>query len=260
MPEIGATLREARMRAKIDVSEVEAATKIRAKYLRALENEEWSLLPGPTFVKSFLRTYADHLGVDSKLILEEYRLRYESPAPGEVPPPIMPAKSAPPRERRQPPRRGGPPRGPLPRGLIVAVSVLGVLAILIVLGVTADDESPTPSPVVTTKPSTTTPATTRARPAPAPTTVRLELAPSGPVWVCLVDADGKQLIDGVVLNPGDRKVQTSKSFKVTFGNGSVAMKVNGRDVSVPKRAVPIGYAIDTNSVKELEEGKQVTCA
>ena len=64
MPEIGATLREARMRARIDVSEIEAQTKIRAKYLRALENEEWGLLPGPTFVKSFLRTYAQALGLD----------------------------------------------------------------------------------------------------------------------------------------------------------------------------------------------------
>ena len=51
MPEIGATLREARMSARIDVSEIEAQTKIRAKYLRALENEEWDLLPGPTFVQ-----------------------------------------------------------------------------------------------------------------------------------------------------------------------------------------------------------------
>ena len=50
MAEIGATLREARLRAKIDIVEVEEATKIRAKYLRALENEEWGLLPGPAFV------------------------------------------------------------------------------------------------------------------------------------------------------------------------------------------------------------------
>ena len=68
MPEIGATLREARMRARIDVSEIEAKTKIRAKYLRALENEEWDLLPGPTFVKSFLRTYAQALGLDGKAL------------------------------------------------------------------------------------------------------------------------------------------------------------------------------------------------
>ena len=71
MPEIGAALREARMRQRIDISEIEAQTKIRAKYLRALENEEWDLLPGPTFVKSFLRTYAEALGLDARLLLEE---------------------------------------------------------------------------------------------------------------------------------------------------------------------------------------------
>ncbi|HWF25530.1 MAG TPA: helix-turn-helix domain-containing protein, partial [Solirubrobacteraceae bacterium] len=64
MPEIGATLREARMRARIDISEVEVRTKIRAKYLRAMENEEWDMLPGPIYVKSFLRTYSDFLGLD----------------------------------------------------------------------------------------------------------------------------------------------------------------------------------------------------
>src|SRR4051794_845675 len=77
MPAIGATLREARMRARIDISEIESETKIRAKYLRALENEEWDLLPGPTYVKSFLRTYAEALGLDARLLLEEYKLRHE---------------------------------------------------------------------------------------------------------------------------------------------------------------------------------------
>src|SRR5215216_6386442 len=65
MPEIGDQLRETRLRNRIDITEVEAATKIRAKYLRALENEEWNLLPGPTFVKTFLRTYADYLRRDA---------------------------------------------------------------------------------------------------------------------------------------------------------------------------------------------------
>src|ERR671918_3697 len=77
MPDIGSTLREARMHARIDISEIESETKIRAKYLRALENEEWDLLPGPTYVKSFLRTYAEALGLDGKLLIEEYKLRHE---------------------------------------------------------------------------------------------------------------------------------------------------------------------------------------
>src|SRR3712207_7553588 len=77
MPEIGETLRETRMRRRIDMTEVEAATKIRAKYLRALENEEWDLLPGPTFVKTFLRTYAEYLGLDARNLVEEYKQRFE---------------------------------------------------------------------------------------------------------------------------------------------------------------------------------------
>ena len=74
MGEIGETLRERRMALKIDVHEVEEATKIRAKYLRALENEEYNLLPGSAYVKSFLRTYADYLELDSRALVDEYRL------------------------------------------------------------------------------------------------------------------------------------------------------------------------------------------
>ena len=86
MPEIGQTLRETRMRNRIDITEVEAGTKIRAKYLRALENEEWDLLPGPTFVKTFLRSYADYLGLDSRMLVEEYKQRYERPSTMELTP------------------------------------------------------------------------------------------------------------------------------------------------------------------------------
>src|SRR3990170_4928617 len=86
MPDIGDQLRETRMRQRIDITEVEAATKIRAKYLRGLENEEWDLLPGPTFVKTFLRTYAEYLGLDARLLVEEYRQRYERPSTQDLTP------------------------------------------------------------------------------------------------------------------------------------------------------------------------------
>ncbi|HEY1776908.1 MAG TPA: helix-turn-helix domain-containing protein, partial [Solirubrobacteraceae bacterium] len=69
-------LREARMREHLDIAEFEARTKIRAKYLRALEDEEWSLLPGYTFTKAFLRTYADMLGLDGRTIVDEFKRQY----------------------------------------------------------------------------------------------------------------------------------------------------------------------------------------
>src|SRR3954451_12350942 len=118
MPDIGATLREARMRQRIDISEIESETKIRAKYLRALENEEWDLLPGPTYVKSFLRTYAEALGLDGKLLIEEYKLRHERLSDVEMQP-IRPPGAREPRRRR----RVGSGRG---------WAVLAVVALLIV--------------------------------------------------------------------------------------------------------------------------------
>src|SRR4029077_18436351 len=120
--EIGATLREARMRARIDVSEIEAQTKIRAKYLRALENEEWDLLPGPTFVKSFLRPYAQALGLDDKALIEEYRQHYERPNEADLQP-IVPASRQKSQSGRGGGRAGARGGGPGPsRGYTIAIA------------------------------------------------------------------------------------------------------------------------------------------
>src|SRR3954453_5615450 len=76
MFEIGNSLRDARLRKELDFPELEQGTKIRAKYLRALEDETFDQLPGPTYVKGFLRTYADYLGLDGQLYVDEYNVRY----------------------------------------------------------------------------------------------------------------------------------------------------------------------------------------
>src|ERR671937_284468 len=87
MPQaIGDTLREARMRQKIDITEIEAKTKIRAKYLRAMENEEFDLLPGTTFAKSFLRTSADAPGLVAPRLVEDYGPQCEPLTEGDLPP------------------------------------------------------------------------------------------------------------------------------------------------------------------------------
>ncbi|MEI6447992.1 MAG: helix-turn-helix transcriptional regulator [Actinomycetes bacterium] len=71
---IGSVLREARMREGIDITDVESETKIRTKFLRALENEEWEMVGDDTLVKSFLRTYAQHLGLDPRPLVEDFTL------------------------------------------------------------------------------------------------------------------------------------------------------------------------------------------
>jgi len=74
--EIGHSLREARLRQQMEFPELEHATKIRTKYLRALEDERFELLPSHTYIKGFLRTYADQLGLDGQLYVDEYNSRY----------------------------------------------------------------------------------------------------------------------------------------------------------------------------------------
>src|SRR3954471_18905996 len=133
MPEIGQTLRETRMRNRIDITEVEAGTKIRAKYLRALENEEWDLLPGPTFVKTFLRSYADYLGLDSRQLVEEYKQRFERPSTMELTP-----FARGPGGRREQRRRSRAWLGP---GLAVVLVLLLILGALYALGSWGDDGS-----------------------------------------------------------------------------------------------------------------------
>jgi hypothetical protein len=82
--EIGNSLREARVRQALDFPEIEQATKIRGKYLRALEDENFEQLPGQTYVKGFLRTYADYLGLEGQLYVDEYNSRYVSGADEEA--------------------------------------------------------------------------------------------------------------------------------------------------------------------------------
>src|SRR6188472_2819457 len=76
MFEIGNSLREARVRQQLELGEVELATKIRARYLRALEEESFDALPAQTYVKGFVRTYADYLGLDGQLYVDEFNVRY----------------------------------------------------------------------------------------------------------------------------------------------------------------------------------------
>ena len=76
MFEIGSSLREARTRQGLDFPELEVRTKVRAKYLRLLEEEQFDQLPAHTYIKGFLRAYADSLGLDGQLYVDEYNSRF----------------------------------------------------------------------------------------------------------------------------------------------------------------------------------------
>ncbi|HEX4343944.1 MAG TPA: helix-turn-helix domain-containing protein [Solirubrobacteraceae bacterium] len=250
MPDIGATLREARMRARIDISEVEAETKIRAKYLRALENEEWDLLPGPTYVKSFLRTYAESLDLDAKLLVDEYKLRHEHLSEVELQPI---SAAAPGRERRR--------QGPVvPRWLVLVLIFAGLIVVLDLLG---HDDSKSPSsaaPNTVQSQTATQPAAPPPPPPAAPRKVRLQIVATGDVNVCLKAGD-KTLIDGQTL-VADQKTKTysSKHLRLTLGNDAAKLVIDGRTRTVPAATDGIGYDITPGSGRRpLSKSKRPVC-
>lgn len=246
MADIGSTLREARMRRRLDITDLESQTKIRAKYLRALENEEWELLPGPAYVKTFLRTYAEALGLDARVLVEEYKLRFENLSDIERQP-IAPTRATIGRHARKP---AAPPRG-----LVVGVVVVALLAALWALGSaggeeggqstgraiapqetngTAEDESQRDED------AQEQPEDAEEQPEDAeedvekkPGKVRLRLEATGPVYVCLADDDGI-LVRGEELAPGE-KTDTFKArrFRMVLGNNAVDLIINGERRSVP---------------------------
>jgi cytoskeleton protein RodZ len=273
MPEIGATLREARMRERIDVSEIEAQTKIRAKYLRALENEEWDLLPGPTFVKSFLRTYGNALGLDGRALVEEYKLHYEHPGEG-IEPIQQTAVSASRRARARPGgamRRGSgapPPRTGPSRAYMAALGAVGIVIVLLVYALLSGGSSPSSK----TPPSTPVQGTgvthpKRAHKAPVAgtagataTLASLKLEPSSEVYVCLIGDGGRKRIPGVILTPeSPEPVYHAHRFELTLGNNAVTLIVNGKPVTVPASSGAIGYAITRNGTRSLVESEAPTC-
>jgi cytoskeleton protein RodZ len=259
MPEIGPTLREARMRARIDITEVEQATKIRAKYLRALENEEWNLLPGSTFIKSFLREYADYLGLDARALVEEYKLRYERPSEQELAP-ISPQLGR--------DRRGSGPSGPrvAPRWLIVGgVLVLIVLVLGLVGSLTGGDDgsgSPDGSTAGSHAPTTTARSqrTTGTTATTAPTRASVKLVPTGTVYVCLVDGGGRVLIPGSQFTAGQQvPVYRARKLRMTLGNNEVQVRANGRPLSVPASSTAIAYEITPAGARSLPVDQAPTC-
>jgi helix-turn-helix protein/uncharacterized protein DUF4115 len=252
---VGNTLREARNRRKIDLPQVEEATKIRIRYLRAIENEEWDVLPGDAYVRAFIRTYASFLGLDGERLAEEHRREVGATRPAERLPRVEPVPLAAHRGRRE---SRIPPRA-------LAVGVSGVLiAVLIVVGVlSGGGESESGSAGHGQRPGHNGggSAANGGVPVSKPSGLSLRLAATGEVWVCLLDGQGEPVVNGQILEAGvEAGPYRSGSFTVALGNGAVRMTVNGQQAEIPESSSPVGYSIDSaGRLREIPEGERPSC-
>jgi cytoskeleton protein RodZ len=224
--EIGNSLREARLRQGLELPRIEADTKIRGKYLRALEEERFDVLPGDTYVKGFLRTYAEYLGLDGQLYLDEYNSRFTTAEE-----PLAPAA----RGSDRPTRRRM-------ESNFVVVALAGIVAVtvLVVVGLAGlgDGEEPAPDPLGGARPGTTSVAETTETTPAAPATpkvrrARLVLtATEGPSWmeVRAGSVNGETLYEGT-LELGQTQRFARKRLWINLGSpANLRVRLNGRVV------------------------------
>jgi len=224
--EIGNSLREARLRQGLEIPRIEAETKIRGKYLRALEEEQFEVLPGDTYVKGFLRTYADYLGLEGQLYLDEYNSRFTT------------AEETPVAQSTTPKRRSRPVESNF---IVVALAGIVAVTVLVVVGLREAGEDPQNEPPIvpaTTGQTTTeqgsaetTPTAEQARPVRRAKLVLT--AVRGGCWmqVRAGGVNGKLLFEGTVEQGQTQRFVKYKRLWLELGApGNLNAKLNGRRV------------------------------
>jgi cytoskeleton protein RodZ len=247
---IGATLREARNRREVELSEVEAAIKIRVRYLRAIEDEEWDALPGVAYARGFIRSYGYYLGLDGERLADEYRHGGAAGGDDRVPKRLEPVSTTVrSRERR-------------PGGLVIAAVCLALVALVIGIALAGGGGGGS---------STTTAAEESQRraeqqqsgqgaPVPKPG-VTMRLVATAEVWTCLLGADRKPLVDGEILAAGSAAGPFhGEGFELALGNGSAEVFVDDTRAEIAESSSPVGYRIDPEGkLIALEEGERPDC-
>jgi cytoskeletal protein RodZ len=215
MFEIGSSLREARERQGLAFPQVEAATKIRGKYLRALEDEQFEQLPAETYVKGFLRTYADYLGLDGQLYVDEYNSRYVAT---EVEQPVR--QRRPVRTRRA--RR-------MQSGVLVA-TLVGIAIVTALVIAAWKSGSPAKQNVVGLTPPQAKSTTSHTK----PTIVLRALRRTSLLSVRVGGPTGRIVLSNTPLATGESKRFTAKRLWINTGTPeNLRITVNGKHVAAP---------------------------
>lgn len=249
----GLILRKTREEKGWSQRDVEDAIKIRVRYLEALENEQYNVLPGPTYSKGFLRTYARHLGLNSDEIINLYNSSMEQEIVPEIHQPLTPIQSTPVWFK--------------PTVLLI----MALFAAAIVIGITylskmnnnpqVSDYKPTPLPTAPQTQPQNPPEQTQGNPQPPQEQqtvvyegIVAELTFKEDCWL-------KVRVDGVIAEDGMNGAGTTKVLQgkkriefLTIGNaGGLTIKLNGKELPSlgGSREVVWNYVITEDTVKNL---------
>jgi len=218
--EIGNSLREARLRQGLEFPEIEQATKIRGKYLRALEEESFDVLPAQTYVKGFLRSYADYLGLDGQLYVDEFNSRYVR---GEL---EDEEEQRPYKPRVSSPSRGGAFQN---KGVLLTVAVIVVLTMFVFAAFRwgGADNQPEVLPLTQT--------TQAKKTAKKPVAKLVAAGINGGAYVAVYRGarTGRPIYEGTLENGKRQRFVGRHLWVYVFAPANLRLKLNGRVRQVP---------------------------
>jgi cytoskeletal protein RodZ len=211
-------------------------------------------------VRTFLRTYAEAVGLDPHALVDAYRSTQEDVQPPEPQPPPIGSRAA--RRTRAPrpepgyrpprtPRAPGPP-GPI---FLVGALVVGLLILFLVLGLVGNGDSSKSDQAATRTQTTTTPKrrAPRHKPRPRPAGVTLKIAPAVPTYVCLDTGQGTgHVFEGILSSP--RTFRNASQLRANLGKRQVKITANGKAFTVQPSAQPLGLQVTKTSATEITNG------
>jgi cytoskeleton protein RodZ len=245
---VGAVLKQTRERRGIELETVEQETKIRSKYLRALEDEDWDVLPGPAYTRGFIRAYAELLGLDSEVLVDEYRRRHGQ-LPTESYEPLL-------RGRRARERVASPTARYVVLGSLAALAAI----LLLVLGVTAGSDDDRDGGSAATGRGTEDRRDARrdrdsngSGPGDRAGEVTVKLVARSDVQACLIDNRGRVLIPDQLLTTGvEDGPYVAKRFRLELDPGEARVVLNGEPAAVPRSSEPAAYRLSPRGVRATE--------
>jgi cytoskeleton protein RodZ len=250
MSSVGETLRRERLRKELGLEQISRETKISTRLLEAIEKDQFELLPGGVFAKSFVRQYARFLGLDEEEIAAEME-KVVNPI-GELPSftgsPAEPAFKVPPLVEWEGSGRSN--HSILP-ALALVVAVMLVCSAVYAWWQRSRRPAPVATPVAGAQKAPVTPAVANSPvsaaktdvPAPVPETVpapvesanpnpaatlQVSLTADADTWV-QVWADGKSVMTGLLKPDEVKTVAAVEGLRIRTGNaGSLQVTVNGK--------------------------------
>ena len=234
--DLGSSLRDARERRRLTFAEMEQVTKVRAKYLRALEEDDFAALPGATYVKGFLRAYAEALGLDGQLYVDEYNSRFVTGAEERF---IRPRRMEPPREVRWIERHA----------VVLALAAIALITVVVVGAWRFAPGSGSPQ-----APAVAAPARVPAA-SQAPLT-RLVLRARGTTWIEVRNTSpvGRLLFQGTVRRSEVQRFTAARLWLNVGTPARLTATVNGRAVRLPGATTPKVMVATASGVVALVTG------